>query len=218
MLRLLINLVIKDFMLMKKYLLFLVLFALAAPIVIASQTKDDSLLFLMPFYLIMITEIATYLQVSKFESISRGAAFICATPYTRRTFIEAKYLFVFVTFVGILFAQIVASFLLPSLKTGLNLNAVGAAFLMVSLLFGVLIPCQIKFGFDVVRWIFFGLAFLIPFSLGPILRWYQSLGIHFSFSLPVSQTGQILLMYVFAVVITFVSMYASIKIYEKKDL
>lgn len=217
-LELLINLVFKDFMLMKKYLLFTALFVLAAPVLMAYQTDSESILFLMPLYLTTITEIVMYLQVSKLESISRGAAFICATPYTRRTFIEAKYLFVFITFVSVLFAQIVASLLAPSLKIGLNFNMIGAAFLFVSLLFGVLIPCQIKFGFDVIRWIFFGFAFLIPFSLGPIVRWYQSLGIHFSFSLPVSQPVQIVLMYVIAILITLVSICVSIRIYNKKDL
>jgi hypothetical protein len=215
----LINLVVKDFILMKKYLLFLLLFALAAPVVMARQADGGSLLFLMPLYLITVIEIAMYLQVSKFESVSRGAVLICATPYTRRTFIEAKYLFVFIAFVGTLVTQIVASLLSPLIKMGLNLTTVGAAFLIVSLLFGVLIPCQIKFGFDVVRWIFFGFAFVIPFSLGPIVRWYQSLGIPFSLSLPVvPEPIQILFVFVLAVFITILSMYVSIRIYENKDL
>lgn len=214
----LINLVIKDFVLLKKYLLILVLAAIAWPIVISYQGDSGSMLFLIPIVLITVLEIAMYLQVSKDEDVSRGSALICATPYTRRTFIEAKYLFIYISFIGILLTQIVASIISPSLQAGLNLTMIGTAFLAVSLLFGALIPCQIKFGFDVVRWIFFGFAFLIPFSLGPMVRWYQSLGIQFSFALSVPDSVQIVLLYVIAVLIALVSMYLSIRIYNKKDL
>ena len=89
----LINLVMKDFMLVKKYFLILLVFAAIAPIYISTQIQlNDSGLtgFLLT---VILMEHILFSTISKFEDQYKGATLLCATPYTRSAFVKAKYLF-----------------------------------------------------------------------------------------------------------------------------
>lgn len=94
----LINLVMKDFLLVKKYFLILLVFAAIAPIYLSSQLQlnDGGLVsFLLT---VILMEYILFGTVSKFEDQYKGAALLCATPYTRSAFVKAKYLFSFCNF------------------------------------------------------------------------------------------------------------------------
>lgn len=214
----LINLVKKDFLLIKKYLILFILFAAVAPVYLDWRSASSSENSLILFLVIFVVELTLYLQISKLEDQYKGSALLCATPYTRNTFIEAKYLFLLIVFIGMMIIQIMTSFIVPSITDGLTIKTVGITFLTLSLLFGILIPVQIKIGYDKAKLIFLVIIFFVPFILSPFVRWVQTLPFHLTLTLPLPQVVQTWLPCILGFVIGFVSMFISLKIYAKKDL
>ncbi|MGG5785289.1 ABC-2 transporter permease [Bacillus albus] len=210
----LINLVMKDFMLVKKHFLILLVFAAIAPIYVSTQLQlnDGGLVgFLLT---VILMEQILFGTISKFEDQYKGAALLCATPYTRNAFVKAKYLFLFVIFICVSIIRIIASIIIPSGIEKLSLNALGITFLILSILFGILLPVQFKFGYDKTKIITFFTVFLIPFVAPTLIKGQIDFTITFPFP-------SIILAWMpcfIAIVIGLISMMISLKIYAKKDL
>nr|WP_088326154.1 ABC-2 transporter permease [Bacillus cereus] len=214
----LINLVMKDFMLVKKYFLILLVFAAIAPIYISTQIQlnDGGLTgFLLT---VILMEHILFSTISKFEDQYKGAALLCATPYTRSAFVKAKYLFLFVIFICASIIRIIISVIAPSGIENLSASALGITFLTLSILFGVLLPVQFKFGYDKTRIISFFTIFLIPFVAPILIKGVQSSHIDFTNTFPFPQIIQEWMPCFISLIIGFVSMIISLKIYAKKDL
>ncbi|PHB01490.1 ABC transporter permease [Bacillus wiedmannii] len=212
----LINLVMKDFMLVKKYFLILLVFAAIAPIYISTQIQlnDGGLVgFLLT---VLLMEHILFGTISKFEDQYKGAALLCATPYTRNAFVKAKYLFLFVIFICVSIIRIITSIIIPSGIEKLSVNALGITFLILSILFGILLPVQFKFGYDKTKIISFFTVFLIPFVAPTLIKGVQSSHIDFTITFP--QIIQEWMPCFISIVISLVSMIISLKIYAKKDL
>lgn len=214
----LINLVKKDLILIKKYLLFLTIFTAAAPVYLASKMRIEGGGSILFFIIALMLEYILFSQISKVEDDSKGAALLCATPYTRGAFVKAKYLFLLVAFIGIVIIQIVTSSIFQAIMGRLTMYTVGVTFLILSLSFGILIPVQFKFGYDKTRFIFFFIIFFVPFVSPSLIRWFQSqrIGSTVPFSLSPNTEGAICSLV--ALLIGFISMVISLKIYAKKDL
>ncbi|MEC1261478.1 ABC-2 transporter permease [Bacillus swezeyi] len=214
----LINLIIKDFMLIKKYLLILLAFTAIAPIYLSSQLQlsDGGLAsFLLT---VLLVEYILFGTISKAEDKYKGAALLCATPYTRKTFVKAKYFFVFVIFMFIVVIRIITAIIAPLSIEKLSVDALGITFLTLSIIFGVLLPLQFKFGYDKTRFISFFIIFLIPFVSPVLIREIQSNPFSFTITLPFPQIIQAWLPCLVSLIIGFISMIISLKIYAKKDL
>ena len=212
----LINLVIKDFMLIKKYCLVLFIFTAIAPIYISSQiglSNGGLVSFLITTILV---EYILFGTVSKFEDKYKGAALLCATPYTRNAFVKAKYLFIFVIFIAIVTIHIITSVIVPSGVEKLNNTTFGITFLILSILFGILIPVQFKFGYDKTKLISFFVIFLTPFLFPTLIKVVQSN--HISFTITFPQAIQAWIPCFISLAIGFVSMMISLNIYANKDL
>lgn len=135
----LINLVVKDILLVKKYFSILLVFAAIAPIYLSTQLQlnDGGLIgFLLT---VVFMEHILFSTISKFEDQYKGAALLCATPYTRSAFVKAKYLFLLVVFLCASIIRMITSIIMPSDIENLSINALGITFLVVSILFGILL-------------------------------------------------------------------------------
>ncbi|MDM5155008.1 ABC-2 transporter permease [Bacillus sp. DX1.1] len=210
----LINLVMKDFMLVKKYFLILLVFAAIAPIYVSTQIQlnDGGLVgFLLT---VILMEQILFGTISKFEDQYKGAALLCATPYTRNTFVKAKYLFLFVIFICVSIIRIITSIIIPSGIEKLSVNALGITFLILSILFGILLPVQFKFGYDKTKIITFFTVFLIPFVAPTLIKGH----IDFTITFPFPPIVLAWMPCFISIVISLISMMISLKIYEKKDL
>lgn len=215
----LFHLVKKDFILAKKYLLFMLVFAVIGPMFIYSKLGFDNGSFTSFLITVLFTEYILFNMVSMQEDKYRGSALLCTTPHTRNGVIKAKYLFVLVIFIGcfLLFNLAVAI----GSSTGLarlNINSIGIALLIISVFFGILIPIQTKFGYEKTKYIFFILIFLTPFILPTIIEWYQSMNFNINFQLPLPQTVMVWVPFVISIFIILISMIISIQIFSKKNL
>ncbi|KFN03604.1 ABC-2 transporter permease [Bacillus clarus] len=214
----LINLVVKDIMLIKKYFFIFLGFAAIAPFYLSTrlQLNDGGLVsFLLT---VILMEYILFGTLSKFENQYKGAALLCATPYTRSAFVKAKYLFLFVVFLCASVIRIVISVIMPSGIEKLSVNALGITFLIVSILFGILLPVQFKFGYDKTKIISLIIAFLIPFIAPTLIKEIQLIHMDFTITLPFPSIIMTWIPCFISIVIGLISMVISLKIYAKKDL
>ena len=214
----LFNLVKKDLLLTKKYLLFMLIFAIGGPIFIQNTTSvlnDGG--FLSFFLTAFMTQYILYSQVSMSEAKYKGSALLCATPYTRNALVKAEYLFLLVIFVCCYIIYTTTAVLAPIDMKMLNISILGKSLLITTIFFGIMLPVQYQFGYEKTKFIF-QFLFMIPFFLFPVIaKLLRSSNISFqipSFP-PIIQTwfpGFL------ALVIGYISMIVSIQIYSKKNL
>ncbi|EJQ02151.1 MULTISPECIES: ABC-2 transporter permease [Bacillus] len=214
----LINLVVKDILLVKRYFFILLVFAAIAPIYLSTQLhlNDGGLIgFLLT---VVFMEHILFGTISKFEDQYKGAALLCATPYTRSAFVKAKYLFLLVVFLCASIIRMIISIIIPSGIENLSINALGITFLVVSILFGILLPFQFKFGFDKTKIISFIVVFLTPFVAPTLIKEIQLSHLNFTLPLPFPSIIMAWMPCLISIVISIISMIISLKIYAKKDL
>ena len=217
----LFHLVKKDFILAKKYLLFMLIFSVVGPIFIYSKigfNNGSAVSFLIT---VLFVEFILYNMTSMSEDKYKGASLICTTPHTRNGVIKAKYLFVLIIFVGCFILYNLATVIGASVGVErLDIASVGNSLLVISIFYGILIPVQIKFGYEKTRFIFFILIFLTPFVLPYIIQWYQSanLSVNFNIKAKVPKVINDWFMFVVSFIIGLISMLISTHFFSKKNL
>lgn len=213
----LFSLVKKDFLLVKKYLLIFIAFAIGESIIINinSTSKTATLGF---FMLIIVIEYVLNSMVWQLEDKYKGSILLCTTPYTRKALVESRYLFVFVTFMCNCVIYVVTSHIAPANMIKINIFEIGICLLVVAIFFDATIPALYKFGFIKLRNILVIIVCVLPIIGGYIAKRLQASNINFNYinSLPniVINLGP----YVLTLIITLISMLLSINIYSKKDL
>lgn len=212
-------LVKKDFILAKKYLLFMLIFAVVGPIFIYSRLGFSNGSFISFLITSLFVEYILFNMVSMQEDKYRGSALLCTTPHTRNGVIKAKYLFVLVIFIGcFLLFNLAAAIGSSTGLTRLNIYSIGIALLIISVFFGILIPIQTKFGYEKTKYIFFIIIFLTPFILPAIIEWYQSINFNINFNIPILQVVNGWIPFVISILMGLISMIISIRIFSKKNL
>lgn len=214
-------LVKKDFILAKKYLLFMFIFAVVGPIFIYPRLGFSNGSFTSFLIISLFVEYILFNMVSMQEDKYRGSALLCTTPHTRNGVIKAKYLFILVIFIGcFLLFNLAAAIGSSTGLARLNIYSVGIALLIISVFFGILIPIQTKFGYEKTKYIFFIIIFLTPFILPAIIEWYQSQSLNFNinFNIPIPQAVKDWIPFVISILMGLISMIISIRIFSKKNL
>ncbi|MBG9733638.1 ABC-2 transporter permease [Paenibacillus alvei] len=214
----LINLVKKDLILAKKYLLFMLLFAAIGPLFLSYRMQlhdSGSISFLVT---VLFMEFILFNSVSVFEEKYKGASLLCATPYTRNALVQAKYLLIFTIFLADFVIYTVTSLVVPQVLSRLSPLGVGTALLFISLYFGVFIPMQYKYGYEKTKFVSMMVVFVTPFIVPVVMKWYQSRPASLLFTLPLPQEIQQWIPCILAFVIGIVSMKISMRIYAGKNL
>lgn len=214
----LLNLVKKDLLLAKNYLIFMILLAIGGPIFIEMKIGSMSGGFISFFIIVLFVEYMLFSTVSLAEDKYKGASLLCATPYTRNALVKARYLFVLLIFICCYIIYTMTAVLAPVHLEMLNISAFGVSFLFLTIYFGVVIPAQYRFGYEKIKYISFFIIFLSPFILPGIAEWWHSNNISLQITFPYPQIIQDLVPSAIALVIGFVSMLISINIYSRKDL
>ncbi|CAH0121916.1 MULTISPECIES: ABC-2 transporter permease [unclassified Paenibacillus] len=214
----LFHLVKKDFLLTKKYWIVMLIAAVVLPLFLHSRIDFIAGGFL-PFFLSTLYIVyLLFSTVLMMEYKYRGSALLCATPYTRKYIVRAKYLFVLTVFTGCYVLYTLTALIPPLGIDLLDLSAFGWAFFINAVIFGVLIPVQYRFDYEKLKYIFFFLIFLMPFVLPAVMKVLQHEGTGFRFSLPFTPFVQDLFLIVLGLVIGGISMRVSVRIYSKKNL
>lgn len=210
----LFSLVKKDFILAKKYLIGMIIFAVLVPIGMTTTLKVGGVGFLNFFSTVILLEYMLFSSVSMAEDKYKGSALLCATSYTRNALVEAKYIFILILFIYTYIIYTITAIVTPFGIVKLNITMLGISFLGISICFGILMPIQYRFGYEKTKYISMAMIFILFFG-GP----YAAKGWNFSnIAVPFSQVIINLGIYALAIAIGYVSMILSINIYSKKNL
>lgn len=210
------NLVLKDFLLAKKYFIFLIIIAAGAPIFVTASVKFSSGGFLELFIAALYLEHMLLGTVSVAEEKYKGSTLLCATPYTRNTLVKAKYLFSLVIFIFTYIIYLITASVVPMGIAKVNVFTLGLSLLFITIIWGIIIPVQYQFGYEKTKYTSIIIIFISIFAVPNIVKWLNFENISIQISLP--GIIQNLLPYFLVLLIGFISMTVSLHIYSKKDL
>lgn len=213
----LLHLVKKDILIAKKYVLVITLFLIAFPLfvtIIAPQIAG-SLSFL---YMIFLAQVVLLQAISQEEAkYPKAIALLCASPYPRSTFVKAKYTFFLLVFAYCYIVHTIIM-LIANKSNILDLTMALALLLLSTIIYGIYIPIELKFGFIKAK--FFFTILIMMFAFGPIISSNLLSNITFDFSALTSIPSSIknLALGLMSIIVLGISMAVSIKIYSKKEL
>lgn len=166
------NLVKKDFLLIKKYLLIMMVFVILAPIFISIRTpklqKNGILLY--GVLALMIT-FMSYHMVSMEEMKQKGSIYLQITPMSNIKMVVSKFIMVTLTFLVTTVIYWLLS-MISFTKVGLiGIKSVMICFAIIELFFGIYIPLTFKLGYVKLQMISAGIIFLSPFIISLITKY-----------------------------------------------
>lgn len=154
----------KDFMLLKKYVLFIIVIVFALPAAFASKSNEVNIVqsTLAFAFEVIYSEflICRYLAMKEYQ-YPKTASFLCTLPYTRNMQVASKYLIYFIVFVFCCAAYWIDTLFVPNLIK-LNSELVIPVLFAASILYSVYMPVQYRFGYDKSKLIFMFLLIAFP--------------------------------------------------------
>lgn len=155
----------KDFMLLKKYVLFIIVIMFALPAALAAKSNEVNMVrsTLAFAFEVIYSEflICRYLAMKEYQ-YPKTAGFLCTLPYTRNMQVASKYLLYFIVFAFCCAAYWIDTLFVPNLIR-LSSDLVIPVLFAVSILYSIYMPVQYKFGYEKSKLIF--LLLLIAFPL-----------------------------------------------------
>ncbi len=207
-----IHLIKRDLFLIKKYLLLMGLVAFAVPIFFAWQTIDFP-----AFYTFLLVNVFEIFIMFQFVSMSearfpKAAALVCSAPYPRASMVKAKYVLFGMIFVYCYVVYCIVAVALPNINYLTPLNVIMTLFIL-SVIYGVYVPIKYKYGYEKTKMIFMIIIVGIPYLLPSLFENFSSDSLS---SIP--EPLLYILPVVGVVVILFVSLKVSIKLFEKQEI
>lgn len=206
----------KDVFLVKKYLLVIFAICVAFPIFI--NYNATSLMGLTAFLITAIFAVYMALQsVALAETkYPKAEALLCASPYTRKYLVVARYLFFMCIFViTTAIYELVVAFLPDTAM--LSLIDIALTLLIGSVLLGIYLPLQYKIGYEKMKYVLMIVILLTPFLLPYLIEWLATSKLDLTFLNSIPTALRISLYTATAVGISVVSSVVSIRIYEAKE-
>jgi hypothetical protein len=212
----LFSLVKKDFILTKRYWIYSIIFSIIVPVFIQYKLNysfnSGFLTFFIAVYYLEHQLLSTVWMV---ENKYKGGIHLCITPYTRNMLVIARYLFMLSIFGFSIITYTVLSRILNVL-TILDTSVIGISFLFITLIFGIIISLNYKYGYQKTRYITLILFIAINFIFPTIIKRIYASGINFGSFL--SYALQSYIPFLLAIIIGVIAIMISINIYSKKDL
>lgn len=154
----------KDFMLLKKYVLFIIVIVFALSAAFASKSNEVNIVqsTLAFAFEVIYSEflICRYLAMKEYQ-YPKTASFLCTLPYTRNMQVASKYLIYFIVFVFCCAAYWIDTLFVPNLIK-LSSELVIPVLFAASILYSVYMPIQYRFGYDKSKLIFMFLLIAFP--------------------------------------------------------
>ncbi len=211
----LLHLIKKDILIAKKFVLITMLIVIAIPLFF--MWAIPSLTSFLPFlYIVILVEVMLLQTVSQIKDKNpKVSALLCATPYTRKELVKARYAFFI-----LLFAYCYIVHTLLTLIIDPDLTGILAVLLCSVFIYGIYMPIEFKYGLVKAKFIF--MATVLILSLGPIIITNLFAGIDFSMLvkpiLAIPAIVKCALLASLSALFFGLSMAISINIFSKKEL
>ncbi|HJD37443.1 MAG TPA: ABC-2 transporter permease [Candidatus Blautia ornithocaccae] len=164
----LLNLIRKDFILVKKYVLFMAALCLLLPLFLLSRLPEFAgplTYFISVVYSIFL--LLQYVFLKEYQS-PKASLLLCSSPYPRRLMVLGKYAFCLVLYTVCTLLYLLESLLLPGLGRFHGGMAV-LVFSIITVFYGIYLPLQYRLGFEKTKFvttiIIMACPFLAPFVL-----------------------------------------------------
>jgi len=217
----LLQLVKKDFLLIKKYWLLLAILPFISIALVLVQSSHliqvSQFLGLIAFVLSVIFTIFMLYQYVLVAELKypKAEALLCSTPYSRCSLVKARYTFLLLIFAYCCVAYNVLALLFAKIKFLTPFNYLIALMICV-ILFGIYTPVQYKLGYEKTKYFFMIVIMGSPFILTLLIK--VNIKVNFTGVSAMPMFLQYLIPIVAIIAILFISMNVSIKIYSKKEL
>jgi ABC-2 type transport system permease protein len=211
----LFQLVKKDFLLVKKYVLIMMGLCIILPPFLISSIPEYA--GVMGFVLIAIYSVFMLLQyvILKETQSPKASALLCALPYSRKDFVLSKYVFCLIIYLACCLFFGFETLVFPQLGS-LGVTMPVMLFLVISLILSVYLPVHYKLGCDKTKILFAIVIMAFSFVFPQIIKIKSSLSINFLLLLnPAILIGGAIIL---SIIILMVSVTISMKIYKKVDL
>lgn len=137
----------KDFLIVKKYVLIMLVVIALIPPVMRWRTPEFTGVF--GFILSVIFGIFILLQYVSLKEYQfpKAATLLCATPFSRKAIVSSKYIFCMAIYAICCIVFELETLFLPGLGTS-DIKLFAFMFLIVSVFIGIYLPIQYKFGYE----------------------------------------------------------------------
>lgn len=213
----LLYLVKKDFLLVKKYVCFMMLLAIAVPLFMAWRLP--SMGGVVSFiYTVVFTELIICQSISVEESkYPKAAALLCSAPYPRSTFVKAKYVFFLLLFAYCYIVYTLMAFIIPGVGR-IDLTIVLSVLLLGVILYGIYLPLYFKYGAEKTKFFFMICIFATSFGIPVLFQYLANFNIDFARLASVPTAIRNVVLVLVSITAWGVSQGVSIKIFSRKDL
>lgn len=210
----LLHLVKKDFLIVKKYVLIMMVAAIAIPPVMLWRAPEYG--GVMGFILSVIFAVFMLLQYVSLKEYQcpKASALLCATPFPRRLLVLSKYVFCMLIYVTCCLIFGIETMVAPQLGT-LRLDAVSLMFLLTAIVVGLYLPIQYKLGYEKTKFAFVVVIMASPVLTAALLKMENTNFDTFLTAPPVLVYGGMILA---GVIFLIISAGLSIKFYNAVDL
>ena len=210
----LFHLIKKDFLIVKKYVLIMLVAAILIPPVMRWRTPEFAGTF--GFILSVIFSVFMLLQYVSLKEYQypKAATLLCATPFSRSMMVLSKYIFCILIYVACCIIFGIETLLIPGLGTS-SIALFILMFFVTSVFIGIYFPIQYKLGYEKTKFAFAVIIVASPFVL-PVLMRMDTVNWDFLASIP----AYLLYGGIFAggIIILLLSSILSTKIYNATDL
>ena len=204
----------KDFLIVKKYVLIMLLFIFLIPPFMRWRTPEfTGVLGFVLSVIFAVFMLLQYVSLKEYQS-PKAATLLCATPFTRKAMVLSKYIFCMAIYVICCIAYEIETLVIPGLGTA-DITMFALMFLVTALFIGVYLPVQYKLGYEKTKFAFVVVIMASPIIL-PLLMRMDGLNLGFlSMLSPYLICGGIVLI---GFMFLAISASLSVKIYTKADL
>lgn len=210
----LFHLIRKDILIVKKYVLIMVIAAIAIPPFMLWRAPEYT--GILGFILSIIFSVFMLLQYVSLKEYQfpKAATLLCSTPFSRNMMVISKYIFCIAMYITCCVIFGIETLLIPGLGT-FDVKLCMLMFLIVSVFIAIYLPVQYKLGYEKTKFAFAVVIMASPFIFPQLLKMENINLDAFSKTSPFVVYGSIV---VLSLVVLTVSMLLSIKIYDDEDL
>lgn len=167
----LINLVKKDFLLVKKYNIIMLVFSIIAPTFISVRTPEfQANSFILYGLLALMLTFMTYHMISMEEMKQKGMVYIQTTPMSNGFIGLSKFIVILISFFMVSIVYVILSKIDVTKVGAIGLKEIILIFLLIELFFSIYIPLTFKLGYVKLQMVSAGIIFLSPLLTGLLFK------------------------------------------------
>ena len=168
----LFNLIKKDILIVKKYVLIMLVAAvLIPPFMLWRAPEYTGVLGFMLSVIFCVFMLLQYVSLKEYQ-FPKAATLLCATPFSRNMIVLSKYIFCIAVFIACCIIYAIETLVIPGLGT-VDMTLFLLMFLVTSVFIGVYLPVQYKLDYEKTNFAFLVVIMASPFILPIRYRWHN---------------------------------------------